>query len=192
MTKNELIEAVTDACKDADVSRKVAGDIIDAVFETMWGKRSKRSIAFPIRISVRLRCLSGLPALAGTQEQEMRFKSRPAGRSSLILHQSSRVSFKSTSGPWVRRPLIKSGQWVWARCEQTALFAHEGRRTRYDGKATRFPSHVRYLGHRMLIVSVTDRTTVFARIAAAMQHAAFMVDENRLTAAVLRSWRNRF
>ncbi len=35
MTKNELIEAVADACKGAEVSRKVTGDIIDAVFEAM-------------------------------------------------------------------------------------------------------------------------------------------------------------
>lgn len=35
MTKNELIETVAEACKDSEVSRKVAGDVIDALFETM-------------------------------------------------------------------------------------------------------------------------------------------------------------
>ncbi|ETW95195.1 MAG: hypothetical protein ETSY1_31620 [Candidatus Entotheonella factor] len=45
MTKNELIEAVTDACKDSDVSRKVASEVIDAVFETM-GKAIKEDHRF--------------------------------------------------------------------------------------------------------------------------------------------------
>ncbi len=40
MTKNEVIEAVADACKDSEVSRKLASDIIDALFDTM-GKAIK-------------------------------------------------------------------------------------------------------------------------------------------------------
>ncbi len=35
MTKSDLIEAVQKACQDTEISKKVTGDIIDAVFDTM-------------------------------------------------------------------------------------------------------------------------------------------------------------
>ena len=35
MTKNEMVEAVQNACKDKDMSKKDTGEVVDAVFETM-------------------------------------------------------------------------------------------------------------------------------------------------------------
>jgi len=43
MTKNEMVEAVQQACKDQELSKKDTGDVIDAVFETMGAAIKKEA-----------------------------------------------------------------------------------------------------------------------------------------------------
>jgi len=43
MTKNEMVEAVQQACKDQELSKKDTGDVIDAVVETMGAAIKKEA-----------------------------------------------------------------------------------------------------------------------------------------------------
>ena len=48
MTKNDLIEAVQKACPGQELSKKVTGDVIDAVFDTMGTAiKSEERFSYP-------------------------------------------------------------------------------------------------------------------------------------------------